>query len=219
MTESGDQLPDPDETLDLDPAAILAAIDRQQREVDAAMLRGLPWLYLVWGVTWLVGYLLLWSAWPSGNPWFTVPVPVAAGGFAALVVGASVASAIIGIRLGRGIRGASDFSSTVYGMSWPILSVAFLALGMAMVAHGLSIELTSLYYASIFSLMAGALYLAGAALWQSRGQLVIGLIMVAAGAATPFAGTPLNLLLMAVFGGGALLVAGAMTAVRLRSRR
>ena len=67
--------------------------------------------------------------------------------------------------------------------------------------------------------MTGAMYLAGAAIWHSRGQLVLGVIMIAAGAVTPFAGTPLNLLLMALIGGGALLVTGVIAAARLWGRR
>ncbi len=219
MTPTEPSASDADDALDLDPAAILATIERQQRDVDAAMMRGLPVIYLVWGAGYLVGYLMLWSAWAEGNPWFTVPVPVSASVFAAIVVAASVVSTVIGIRLGRGVSGRSDFPSTVYGISWPILGAAFVALGSAMIQHGLPAGLSSLYFTSVFSIMTGAMYLAGAAIWHSRGQLVLGVIMIAAGAVTPFAGTPLNLLLMALIGGGALLVTGVIAAARLWGRR
>lgn len=208
-----------DESLDLDPAAILASIDRQQRAVEATMLRGVPWLYLIWGAAMLIGYLVLWSAWAEGNPWFSIPVPVAASAFAAVLAAAMVSSAVIGSRIGRGVRGDSQFTGLVYGLSWPILSTAFMGLGIALIANGLPPELASLYFTSVFAIMAGALYLAGAALWRSPEQLVIGLILVAVGTGTAFAGNPLNLLLMALLGGGALLAAGVVTAVRTWGRR
>jgi hypothetical protein len=67
--------------------------------------------------------------------------------------------------------------------------------------------------------MAGTLYLAGAALFSSRSQLVIGIIVLGVSAGAPFAGQPGNNLVMAVAGGGTFLVAAVVAAIRLRSTR
>lgn len=199
-----------------DAAEMLALIASQQRKVDRSMLGPIPWMLGIWGVAWLVGFTLLWSAYEDGNPWFSVPMGVAAPIFGALLAGAVVASIIIGIRLGRGVKGVSNFSGTVYGVSWSLCGAATAALGMGLIQNGLSQELASLYFPSAFALMCGTLYLAGAALWREVGQLVLGIIMLAVGAIAPFFGAPTNNLVMAVVGGSALLITAIVFEVRLR---
>lgn len=202
-----------------DAAEMLALITTQQRKVDQLMLRPIPWMLGIWGAAWLVGFLLLWSAYPDGNPLFTIPMAVAAPVFALLIAGAIAASAIIGARLSRGVKGESNFAGAVYGISWSLCGIAFAALGVGLIANGLSQELASIYFPSAFSLMCGTLYLAGAALWRQVSQLVLGIIMLVVGAVAPFFGAPTNNLVMAIFGGGALLIAAVVFAVRLRQVR
>ncbi|PPL14150.1 hypothetical protein [Microterricola pindariensis] len=202
-----------------DAAEMLAVIAAQQRRVDRMMLRPIPWMLGLWGVAWLVGFTLLWSAYEGGNPWFRIPMSVAAPIFGILIAGAIVASIIIGIRLGRGVKGVSTFAGAVYGVSWSLCGMAFAALGMGLIANGLSSELASIYFPSGFALMCGTLYLAGAALWRQVSMLVLGIIMLVVGAIAPFFGAPTNNIVMAVFGGGALLIAAIIFAVRLRQGR
>jgi hypothetical protein len=200
----------------LPPEQMLKLMHEQQRKVDAALLAPIPWLYGIWGVAWLVGFLALWSAWPGGNPWFRVDVPVAAILFGALMVAAIVASAIIGPRINRGVRGSSDFSGIVYGVTWSLAGFGFAALGMGLIVNGMSNELASLYFPSAYALMVGLLYLGGAALWRDKGQLLLGIFMVLLGSTAAFFGNPTNNLIMAIAGGGAFLVAAAIVAVRVR---
>lgn len=200
-------------------AEMLAVIAAQQLRVDRMMLRPIPWMLGLWGVAWLVGFTLLWSAYVGGNPWFSIPMAIAAPLFGLLIAGAVVASIIIGIRLGRGVKGVSTFAGAVYGLSWSLCGAAFAALGMGLIANGLSSELASIYFPSGFALMCGTLYLAGAALWRQVSMLVLGIIMLVVGAIAPFFGAPTNNIVMAVFGGGALLIAAVVFAVRLRQGR
>ncbi|RZU66561.1 hypothetical protein EV379_2923 [Microterricola gilva] len=202
-----------------DAAEMLALITTQQRKVDQLMLRPIPWMLGIWGAAWLIGFLVLWSAYPDGNPAFTIPMAVAAPIFAVLIVGAIVASAIIGARLNRGVKGESNFAGAVYGISWSLCGMAFAALGVGLISNGMSQELASIFFPSAFSLMCGTLYLAGAALWRQVSMLVLGIIMLVVGAIAPFFGAPTNNLVMAVFGGGALLLSALVFAVRLRQGR
>ncbi|KRC49546.1 hypothetical protein ASE16_12520 [Leifsonia sp. Root227] len=197
-----------------DPRSRLDIIDDQQRRVDRDFERPVVWLYAVWGFAWLIGYLVLWLA--TGPLSGTIPGPLAGIVFAVLIVGSIVASALIGSRIGRGMRGPSTFSGIVYGVSWSACAIAFAALGIGLVVNGLSDDLSSLYFPSAYALMCGALYLGGAAIWQDRIQLVIGVVLLALGGAAPFAGVPWNLLVMAVVGGGAFLVGAAVTVARVR---
>ncbi len=91
--------------------------------------------------------------------------------------------------------------------------------GFAVLIIGASSELISVYFPSAFGLMAGTLYLAGAALWRDKTQLVLGLVVLAVSSAAPFAGQPANNLVMAIGGGGAFLVAAAVAAVALNRSR
>ncbi|WP_167040701.1 hypothetical protein [Salinibacterium sp. ZJ454] len=199
----------------LDPAAMLALLERQQRAVGLAYLKPVTVLYAVWGVAWLVGFLLLWLADALG----LLPLPVAGAIFGALIVCSIVASALVGIRMGRGIRGTSNFQGAVYGISWSLLGGAFAVLGMGLLQNGMSQELAALYFPSAYALMAGAMYLTGAALWNERSQLVLGIVLLVIGALSPFFGNPNNNLVMAIGGGGAFLVASAVTFGRIRSER
>ncbi len=207
---------DPDEPT---PAEMLALLESQQRRVDSALLAPIPWLYGIWGTAWLVGFLVLWSAWPGGNPWFRIPGAVAGWTFALLLAASVVASAIFGMRINAGVRGASDFPGAVYGISWSLSGFAFAALGIGLISNGLSPELASVYFPSAYGLMAGTLYLGGAALWRSRSQLVLGIVLLVVGSVAPFAGQPGNNLVLAIGGGGSFLVGAVVTAIGLRRAR
>ena len=196
---------------------MMALLTVQQRRVDRSQLAPLPWLYGIWGVAWLVGYLLLWMSWDGGNPWFRVPTAVAGPVFGMLMVGATVASAVTGTRINRGVRGVSDFAGMVYGLSWSMCGFAFFALGAGLLFNGASPELLSVYFPSAFGLMCGTIYLGGAALWRDRVQLVLGIALLVVSAVAPFAGQPANMLVMSL-AGGSLFLAGAVASVVRLSR-
>lgn len=203
----------------LDAAGMLALVEQQQRSIDRKMLSPLPWLYGIWGVAWLVGFFVLWSAWDGGNPWFRIPGLTAGLIFAVLIVGSIVTSAVLGTRINRGVRGASDFQGAVYGISWSVCGFAFYGLGAGLAFNGASPELISVYFPTAYGLMTGTLYLMGAALWSSRSQLVLGLVIIVVSVAAPFLGQPLNNLLVSLAGGGTFLIASAVSAIQLRRMR
>lgn len=200
----------------LDPAGMLAIIEGERRSALRAVTAQVPIYYYVWGVAWLVGYLLLWSSWTESASPVHIPGVIAVPVFTALLVAAAVISAVVGIRSNRGIRGNSQFVGVVYGCSWTILGVAVAALGVAMIRAGMPPEIAALYFPSAYAFVLTALYLAGAMLWGSIDQLVIALIVAVAGSVAPFFGAPANYLAMAVIAGGALLVGGVVATLRNR---
>lgn len=206
----------PDDDSPLDPAEMLALAERQQRAVGLSYARPVAWMFLIWGISWLFGFLLLWSGYEGGNPWFTLPLAGAGIVFGALILISIVASAVIGTRIGRGVRGASDFSGSVYGLSWSLNGAAFAAVGVGLIHNGMSDELASIYFPSAYALMAGVMYLGGAALWNERSQLVLGVLLLVVGSVAPFFGAPTNNLVMAIGGGGGFLIAAAWFWWRLR---
>jgi hypothetical protein len=212
------QMPDADEPLG-DPRATLALLEGQQRQVLNAQQAPVIWMYLIWGITWFVGFLALWSGDANGNPWFTIPAHVATPIFIVMLVASIVASAVLGIRINRGVRGASVFSGAVYGLSWTACGTAFAVLGTGLISQGLSPELANLYFPAAYALMCGTIYLGGAALWRDVSQLVLGLVLLAVGSASAFAGSPGNDLVLALGVGGAFLLAAGTLTVRRRAGR
>lgn len=211
-----ESLPEQSELGDevLDPAQMLALLERQQREYAFSYVRPVVWLYSIWGVAWLVGFILLWLGWSVD--W--MPLPVAGAVFAVLIIGSIVTSAIVGTRIGRGIQGASNFSGVVYGSSWSALGIALAAVGMGLISQGMSQELASVYFPSAYALMAGIMYLFGAALWNERGQLEVGIALLVLGSIAAFVPAPHNNLVMAL-GGVAFLIAALRVVAKMRRLR
>jgi len=208
-------------TPDLDevpPSAdeALALIREQQGALEREQLSGIPWILGVWGLTWSVGFLALWSGYEGGNPWFRLPLPVAGIIFGVLLIGSAIISAVIGMRLNRGVRGPSNFSGAVYGIAWPVVSLGAFLIGVALALNGMDRELQSLFFPAIYALVAGVMYIMGAALWRSIDQLVLGAVIIVTGTVAPFFGAPTNNFVMAVLGGGAFLIAAIVMRVSLR---
>lgn len=206
----------PDDDSALDAREMLALIDGQTSTVRRALQQQVTVYYFAWGIAWLVGYLVYWAGSPgSGSP-ITLPYVPSVVVFGALILAAIVLSTVVGIRSNRGIKGTSDWVGTLYGLSWPILGTAIALVGVGMLRNGLSPELATIYFTSMYAIMVAALYLAGAMLWRSVDQLVIAIIFAFAAAVTPMFGHPGNLLGMGLIAGPALLVGGVIATIRYR---
>jgi hypothetical protein len=194
-----------------DAREMLDLIDGQQRRVDRGHRLPVVWLYAIWGFAWLVGFLALSLA------QLGVFDAVAAGIlFAVLILGSIVASAVVGSRIGRGVRGQSQFAGTVYGVSWSVCSIAFALVGIGLLSQGMADDLAGIYFPSAYALMCGTLYLAGAALWHDVLQLALGAALLVAGSVAPFLGLGPNLLFMAIAGGVIFGTGAVVTARALR---
>jgi len=210
--------PDTDDAP-LDPAAMLALSERQQQRIANTAVGPVAWLLAVWGVAWTVGFLVFWSGYAeSGSP-VLIPLGLAVPVFSACIVAAIVVSAVIGIRMNRGIRGSSNFSGAVYGVSWSIGSIAVWLIGTALIKAGMPHDVAMLFFPAGYALMVGLLYIAGAAIWQDKGQLILGIWITAVGVGATFAGFPTNLFVMAVLGGGGFLAGAIAIPIALRVRR
>ena len=200
------------------PDEALALIHDQRRAVTQRQLGGIPWVLLAWGVAWVIGFLALWSGYEGGNPWIRIPLGVAGVIFGLALLGAAVVTVFSVIRTSRGVRGPSNFSGAVYGTTWSVGFVATYLIAIALARAGADQSLISLFLPSAFGVLVGLLYFMGAALWRSVEQLVLGAIIVLASVVAAFFGAPTNNLVMALVGGGSLLVAGIVMHLSLRRR-
>ena len=194
-----DHVPDPKEAI----LTYYKQAKRTQMDLTSAS-RG---AYLAWGVAWLIGFGALWF---SGRATSGTPSVWAFIVFFAFLVGAWVVSAIVGIRAGRSTQGTSSLSGAIYGWAW-FLSFAA---GLFMVTwfcktYDIAPAMYGVLYIAVSALIVGALYIAGAAIWQNRSMLVIGTWMLALCVIGVVAGVPTGYLVMALAGGGGMVVAFA----------
>lgn len=177
-------------------------------------------LYGVWGVAWLAGYLLLWvtaTAAPTGTDATGRPADWAFGVFGGLIATAVVVTIIHVVLRSRGLRGVSATTGTMYGWSW---MVAFTAMGVilgGLSSAGLGHDEMALVSNALPSLIVGVLYMAGAATYREWPWFVLGAWIALVGAVATLAGMPTGYLVMAVAGGGGMLV-GALAAILARAR-
>jgi hypothetical protein len=203
-----------------DPREMHALMEDQRRvAVDAQM--SFVWVMEVcWGVAWILGYTALWLI--DGSDAVSLPLPVAVGIFAGLIVLSSIVSIVLGIRNAPGVESSpeSAWQGRVYGISWSVAMVSVYVLGIGLAVNDAPGRLLSIFYTSGFSFVAGLMLLSTAALFRSRSSLLLGSILVLAALAAPFAGYPGNYIVMAVVGGGAYLVTGIAAALLAgRTRR
>jgi hypothetical protein len=195
-----------------DAAAMLELVRAQQDLVNRRMAAQVPAILLAWGIAWTVGFGLLWLI-DGAKPAIAVPLPVAVISFVVLMAGALVATAILGIRSGRGIRSTTDaaFTGAVYGMTWTVGFVAIVVFGTALIRNGMAPELANIYYPTASTLFVGIMYLIAGGIWRTWGAIGIGAWIILVALIAPFFGYPTHYLVFAIAGGGVFL-AGALVA-------
>jgi len=182
-----------------DPAEILRAIDAERLHAQSALSPNAGLLYAIWGVAWAIGFLAFYFTFvPQADP----PLPFIAGaaiGGAALVA-AIVLSATHSVRRGAGSRGPSVVQGAIYGNIFPIAFALMGFLGWRLTSAGVStIDMLS-YWVAAPCLIVGILFLAGAAMWNDRSQLIFGIWTMVIGIISVALPPPHNLL--AGVGGG-----------------
>jgi hypothetical protein len=193
-------------------ADALAIIRNQQAQVSSAISPKAYLFFLFWGVAWMV----------MGVAGFLSGIDVIPGWAAgvlgtAAIVAAGIASAVVGIRSGRGLAGQSTRQGMLYGLCWPFAMVGVSVFVAAMsIVGGLSSDQMAIMVPAAYALVVGALYAASGAVWGSVNNFVLGLWIVLVGGVSPFLGTPANLLFFGVGAGGGMLVVGLAELVRSR---
>ena len=193
------------------PADALAIIAQQQARAEGTRPSS-RLLFRLWGAAWLVGYGALWLTARDGSAPSLLAAAVAVGGGVAAI---AVTIVHVGHRT-RGIAGASARQGAMYGWAWAIGFSAQSMIVGGLAQAGASDEVIALAANAIAALVVGLLYVAGGVIWDSIAMYLIGGWMALAGAAAAVAGLPGTYLVMAVAGGGGMLVGGLVETVRSR---
>jgi len=203
----------------LDPAAMYALLQNQQRSVQAQMGDFVPLISGAWGVAWLLGFGSLWLI--DGVEGFSLPVPIAVTVFVAALVLAGGLSAWLGFRTGRGMRGntGAAFTGIVFGNLWWVGSAAIGILGSGLRAQGMTEQLANFYYPCAYVLFAGIMYIVAGAIWRTVSSVIAGLWLVIVAAVASLFPYPQHYLFLALAAGIGFLALSLTSALRLRRIR
>ncbi|GAA1725744.1 hypothetical protein GCM10009809_21950 [Isoptericola hypogeus] len=204
-------------------AAGLAAADslRIVREQQDRARSGLEpdgrLLCLLWGVAWLVGYLVLWAGARSSEG---IPSGGAFIVFGGLLAAAVVVTIVHSVRRTAGTRGASRRAGNLWGGAWCIAFVAYPFIIGGLGRAGASDEVIGLASNALACMIVGIMYLTGAACFGDVSLYVLGTWIVLTGGIATVVGMPTTYLVMALLGGGGFLViTGVWQVVALRRGR
>lgn len=201
--------------MPLPPAESLALIERETTCARRSLEPSPQPFLLVWGITHLVGFAGFYLASPGGPE--LVSMAVAGTTLGVLIVASIIFSAVYGARSGRGVRGRSQRTGALYGISWP---AAFIALTVANVGMTRSFGLTDIETVLLWSCTAmvliGGMYMITGALFRSTVMYVFGGIVLLGAVACVFVGAPASYLVVGVAVGGGMLAIAAGLAISSR---
>ncbi len=210
----------PDDDTPLDPAAMLALIQSQQSDMERRMAAATPWIVAAWGVAWLVGFGALFLI-DGARPAFSVPLSLAVGVFIALMVGAVVASAVLGARMGRGVKQPREatFSGAVFGVAGSLSFFGMYVFAVGLVRNGMDPDLMNIFFPTASALIVALFYTLAGGFWRIVPMIFMGGWIGLVGLVAPFFGYPDHYLFFSLAGGGGFLIGGIVAAVLLRTGR
>lgn len=199
-----------------DPAESLALIEHERANLERDITPDPRLMLWPWGFAWLIGLSLVFVRYgPRGRVLVDLPAWLPLVALMALMISAGVITGIAGGRVSRRVSGPSTRQGLYYGVTW---SVAFS--GMSVLFGKLSDLLpedhVGLLWAGGMVALTGALHMAGGALWNDRTLFLLGAWTSLINVIGILAGTGWHSLIVAVAGGGGMLVAGTIGWLRLR---
>jgi hypothetical protein len=207
--------PTDDDLPPLDPAESLALIERERAEAERRLTPDPRLLLWPWGIAWLIGFTVYFLRFgPDGRIFVRFPDWLPLVLLLALMIAAGIVTGITGARAGRWVSGPSSSQGAMYGISW---SIAFtgMATVLARVSDFLPEPQVNLLWAGVMVGLTGALHMAGGAIYNDRPLFVLGAVISLVNIVGVIAGPGWHSLILAVAGGGGMLVAGGLAWARL----
>jgi hypothetical protein len=202
-----------------DPAATLRMIE-EQRAAAARLVNPDPRIYYwPWGFAWLIGFAVFFLRYgPDGRVFVDLPGWLPFVVQTTLIVAAGAVVGIGSVRAYRHIEGDSSRRGRYYGLAW-FIGFASLFTVAGRVAEYVPEDLQGLLWAGIAVGLTGVLHMAGGAIYLDRNLFALGLWISVINLAGIFAGPGWHSLIVAVLGGGGMIVAGWVLARRQRAWR
>ncbi len=199
----------------MDPAESLRLIE-QERAAAERVLTPDPRLFLwPWGVAWLIAFTVYFLRYgPDGRTFVALPDWLPLLLLMTLMMAAGLVTGVAGARAGRWVIGRSSRQSAMYAIAW---SIAFTGMGtvLARVSDVVPEPQLNLLWAGIMVGLTGALHMAGGVIFIDRSLFGLGVFISLVNIVGVALGPGWHSLVLAVAGGGGMLVAGALARARL----
>ncbi|SCE84141.1 hypothetical protein GA0070607_2228 [Micromonospora coriariae] len=210
---------DSDDDLPPSDAAAALRLIRHQQAVTATRLEpDARLVYWPWGVAWLIGFGLFFLRFaPDGRVLVRLPDWLPLTALFVLLLAAGAVQAVAGARAYGQVTGDSARRGLWYSCAWGLGSVSVYA-ALGRVSEHLPHDLAGLLWSATAVGLTGALHMAGGAIWLDRDLFRLGIWISVINLAGAFAGPGWHALVVAVAGGGGILVAGTVARLRQRHR-
>ena len=204
-----------DDDVPMDPAESLALIERERAAVERTLTPDPRVFQWAWGFAWLIGFGLYFLRYgPDGRVFVDLPGWLPLVTLLGLMMAAGAISGVYGARSGRGISGPSNRQGMLYGLTWA-LSFTGLSAVLGQVSQFIPDPQLNLLWPGAMVALTGALHMAGGALWRDNTIFGLGAFISVVNVVGVVLGPGWHALLLAVLGGGGMIVAGAVAKARL----
>jgi hypothetical protein len=198
-----------------DPAESLRLIAEQRATTERRLTPDPRLLLWPWGFAWLIGFGVYFLRYgPGGHVYVAMPAAVPLAVLLSLITTAGIITGVVGARASRQVSGPSSRQGVMYGTTW---SAAFI--GMAVLVSRLSdllpVPEANLLWAGAMVALTGALHMAGGAVWNDSLLYRLGLSISIVNVIGILIGPGWHALIVAVFGGGGMLLAGLLSWLRM----
>jgi len=210
MTPNDDELPL------VDPAESLRLIQRERANLERKLTPDPRLMYWPWGFAWLIGlgaFFLRYG--PDGRVLVDLPDWLPLVLLMAAIITAGIITGIAGSRSSRQVTGPSSRQGAMYGWAW---SISFFGLSFVFgqLSGALSDSQLNLLWGGGMVALTGALHMAGGAIWNDRNVFILGVWTSLINIVGVIAGPGWHSLIVAIAGGGGMIVAGLVGWLRLR---
>ncbi|MFI6759158.1 transporter [Micromonospora sp. NPDC050417] len=205
---------DDDDRPPASPAETLRLIRRQQAEAARHLSPDPRLVYWPWGIAWLIGFALFFLRFgPDDRVFVNLPEWLPLTALFILLAAAGTLSAIGGARAYGQVTGDSSRRGQWYGIAWMLGFVTY-GVTLGRVTDHLPDDLARLLWAAGAVGLTGVLHLAGGAIWLDRNLFRLGIWLTLINIIGVYAGPGWHALIVAVAGGGGMLVGGVIAWLR-----
>jgi hypothetical protein len=207
---------DDDELPPVNPAESLRLIEQERAQTERILTPDPRLLLWPWGIAWAIGFTVYFLRYgPDGRVFVEMPAWLPLTVLMTLIIVAGITTGVVGARAGRYVSGPSSQQGVMYGITW---SVAFagMAVVLSQVSSMLPDDKVNLLWAGVMVAVTGALHMAGGTIYRDRALFALGAWTSLVNVIGVFAGPGWHSLILAIGGGGGMLVAGTYTWLKLR---
>jgi hypothetical protein len=208
--------PTDDDLPPVDPAESLRLIEHERAEAERNLTPDPRLLLWPWGLAWLIGFTVYFLRFgPDNRVFVDMPSWLPLLVLMALIIAAGITTGVYGARAGRHVSGPSSEQGLMYGLTWTV-AFAGVSIVLSQVSDLLPDEKLNLLWAGVMVALTGALHMVGGAIYRDRKFFVLGAWISLINIIGVLVGTGWHSLILAIGGGGGMLVAGALARGRLQ---